>query len=408
MRANFIVLGLTMVLSSIAWGQGAKPQIDPTHFKSKVQPVLVAHCYSCHSPDAKKAKGDFRIDRLAPDFANAHSREGWLEVLKRVKAKEMPPKSKPQPTEQETQILMEWITAGLKAADARRVAEGRVVLRRLNRIEYENTVRDLLGVHVDLRDMLPLDTSAHGFDNIGDALHTSTFLMERYLDAAEHALNVAIANGPQPPLIKKRYSLKDSHQVKATTERVFRKLDDDSVVMFSSSAWQAVTVYQFYPPDRGSYRFRISASGVQSAGKPVTFQVNAGLMLMAGKTHLVGYFDALPDKPKVVEFIDHMEPRNSIRILPYGLAGANAINKIGADRWDGPGLAIHWIEVEGPLHDTWPPLSHRRIFGDLAICLNRRRRSSTSAIVWKWCRRIPKRMPNASCATLHAERFAAT
>jgi len=367
MRATTLVLGLTTALApSAAFGQDAASKSHLDVFKTKVQPVLVAHCYSCHSPEMKKPKGNFRVDNLAPDFADTRSQEAWLEVLKRVKAHEMPPKSKPRPTEKETQALIDWIDAGLKAAHARRIAEGRVVLRRLNRIEYENTVRDLLGVTVDLRDLLPLDTSAHGFDNIGDALHTSTFLMERYLEAADIALNVAIANGPRPPLIKKRYSLKDSHQVKSTTERVFRKLEDDTVVMFSSSAWQAVTLYQFYPPDRGNYRFRISASAVQSAGKPVTYQVNAGLMLMAGKTHLVGYFDAPADKPTVVEFIDHMDPRNSIRILPYGLAGANAINKIGADKWDGPGLAVHWIDVEGPLHDTWPPPSHRRIFGDLA------------------------------------------
>ena len=86
---------------------------------------------------------------------------------------------------------------------------------------------------------------------------------------------------------------------------------------------------------------------------------------MATKNHLVGYFDAPPDKPTVVEFVDNLEARNTIRILPYGLATAQAVNKIGADKYDGPGLAVQWVEVEGPLHDAWPPESHRRIFGDL-------------------------------------------
>ncbi len=251
------------------------------------------------------------------------------------------------------------------SADPARAGDGRTVLRRLNRVEYENTVRDLLGIQVDLKDVLPMDGSAGGFDNVGEALHTSSFLMEKYLEAAEKALNLAIANGPQPPYAKKRYSLKDQHQVKSTTESVFRRLDDDTVVMFSSSAWQAVNLYQFYPPDRGKYRFRISASGFQSSGKPVTYRVDAGLMGMAGKTHLVNYYDAPAEKPAVVEFEDFLEARSTIRIHPHGLASAQAVHKIGADKYDGPGLAVQWIEVEGPLHEYWPPESHRRLFGDL-------------------------------------------
>jgi hypothetical protein len=248
--------------------------------------------------------------------------------------------------------------------DSERTTRDRPALRRLNRVEYENSLRDLLGIHIEIKDILPLDSSAAGFDNVGEALQTSSFLMEKYLEAAEKALDVAIANGPRPPLIKKRFSLKDTHQVKTTTERVFRKLDD-TVVMFSSSAWQAIHLYGFYPPDRGKYRFRISASGFQSDGKPVTFRVDAGRMGMAGNTHLVGYFDAPADKPAVIEFLDDLEPRATIRILPYGLASAQAVNKIGADVYTGPGLAVEWVDVEGPLHDSWPPESHRRIFGEL-------------------------------------------
>jgi hypothetical protein len=242
--------------------------------------------------------------------------------------------------------------------------KGRVVLRRLNRIEYENTVRDLLGVQVDLKELLPVDTSANGFDNVGEALHVSSFLMERYLEAADTALGVAIVNGPQPPLVKKRFSLNETHQVKVSTERVYRKVDD-TVICFSSSAWNSIVLSPFWPPDRGKYRVRISTYGVQSAGKPVSYRVDAGLMLMAGKTHLVGYYDAAPDKPGVLEFVEHFEPRNTIRILPYGLASAQTVDKIGADKYEGPGLAVEWVEVEGPLYDAWPPASHRRIFGDL-------------------------------------------
>jgi mono/diheme cytochrome c family protein len=336
---------------------------DAKHSDDWARPFLTRHCQECHR--GEKPKGDFLVDRLGSDFADDAVRGRWLTVLKRIRAGEMPPKSKPRPPEKEVQALTAWIRTRAEAAEtARRSTQGRVVLRRLNRVEYENTVRDLLGVQVELKESLPLDTPAHGFDNIGEALHVSSFLMERYLEAAEKALNVAIANGPRPPLIKKRYSLNETHQVKVASERVFRKLGD-TVVCFSSSPWQAVTLSPFWPPDRGKYRFRISASGFQSSGKPVTYRVDAGTMGMAGRTHLVGYFDAPADRPAVVEFVKDLEPRSTIRLLPYGLANATAVHKIGADDYKGPGLAVQWVEVEGPLHDSWPPESHRRIFGGL-------------------------------------------
>jgi hypothetical protein len=82
----------------------------------------------------------------------------------------------------------------------------------------------------DWTDLLPQDNSADGFDNVGEALHVSSFLMERYLEAVNIALDVAIANRPQPPAISKRYSLKESHQVRSTTEKVYRRSDADDRV----------------------------------------------------------------------------------------------------------------------------------------------------------------------------------
>jgi hypothetical protein len=158
--------------------------------------------------------------------------------------------------------------------------------------------------------------------------------------------------------------MKDERHVKVTTEKVFRHRDD-GLVMFSSSPWQAITVSQFYPPDRGTYRFRITATAVQSGSKSVPLRVDAGPMLMAAKNHHVGYFDIAADKATTIEFTDHLEARSTIRIIPYGLASAQAVHKVGAEAWDGPGVLVQAVEVEGPLHDAWPPASHRRLFGEL-------------------------------------------
>ncbi len=359
-RVRSVLVGVIVV----GW-VGSLAGAAPASVDDRFRPFFDEHCVKCHS--GEKPKGDWRIDELTLNFADKANRERWQSVQEKLDADEMPPKKKPRPPVQEVRALSQWIAGRLAAADAeRRVTQGRVVLRRLNRIEYENTVRDLLGVDANLKDMLPLDTPADGFDNVGDALHTSSFLMDRYLEAADVALNQAIANRPKPPTLKKHFSLKETHQLKSIKQPLFLKSEDEQVVLFSSSPWQAVKLTSFYPSERGSYRFRICASAVQSSGQPVVYRVLSGNQGRGGaKGHVIGYFDAPADKPTVVEFIDHMEPKATISILPYGLASAQVVNMIGADNWTEPGLAIDWVEVEGPLHETWPPESHRRIFGDL-------------------------------------------
>ena len=338
---------------------------ETAQFEKRFRPLLTRHCIACHS--GKKPKGNLRLDRLKSDLADDATRKRWTAVLKRVQAGEMPPSGKPRPSKVQLTAFTQWLGTHLRVAEAAaRARKGRVVLRRLNRVEYENTVRDLLGIPIKLKKLLPEDGSADGFDNSGAAHHTSVFLMEKYLQAADAVLNMAISNRPKSPKrIRKRYSIKDGHPIRSTKEDVYRFLKDGEVVCFCSSEWHNVWVSQFYPRDGGLYRFRISASGFQSRGKPVTFRVTTSGSRLTGKSGLVGYFDAPPDKPKVFEFVRYMEPRTSIRMLPYGLAGANTVKKVGAAKWKAPGLAIQYVEVEGPLHKSWPPESHRRIFGTM-------------------------------------------
>jgi mono/diheme cytochrome c family protein len=359
-----VVALFVLAASADAQQPAAKaPTAAARQYDEQVRPLLLKHCVECHGPS--KPKGDLRLDTLSTDFADEAVRKRWQSAAERVKAGVMPPKTRPRPPAVEIKALTDWIHGRVEAAEtARRAGQGRVVLRRLNRVEYENTVRDLLGINTELRDLLPQDSSADGFDNVGEAMHVSSFLMERYLEAADIALNAAIVNTPRPTAVKKKYTFQDDRRIKAATEKVFRP-QDDALISFTSSPWQALTLWQFYPQERGHYRFRISAYGFQSAGKPVVYRVDAGPMLMATRNHLVDYFDAPADKPTVVEFVDYLEARSTIRILPYGLASAQAVHKVGAAGFQGPGLALQWVEVEGPLNDTWPPAGHRRLFGDL-------------------------------------------
>src|SRR5262245_46114996 len=231
----------------------------------------------------------------------------------------MPPESSSQPTANERHALASSIKDQMRTLElARRASEGRVVLRRLNRVEYENTVRDLLGVEVDLKDLIPEETITNGFDNSAEALRVSSYLMENYLQAADRILDAAIASGPRPPTIDRRFSIKDERSVKATGS-VYRHVDD-GVAIFSSwvSANIQVTLWQFQTRQRGRYRFRISGYGFQTS-KPVTFHVMAGPLNAQAQQRLIDYFNIPANEPAVVEFVEQMEAQQTIRIITDGL-----------------------------------------------------------------------------------------
>lgn len=323
------------------------------------------HCEKCHS--GENVNGNFSVVSLKEDFATPQGRRQWMAVLQQLREGNMPPVDEPRPTVEDLQSVMNWISGKAEEAErARRETEGRVVMRRLNRAEYANTVRDLLGVEVDLADLLPLDTSTNGFDNNAELLHTSSFLIRNYLNAADRVLDEAIANEPEPWILKKRFDIREEKSVKATGS-VYRHTDD-GVAIFATweSANIRVTMWNFRSHVRGRYRFRISGYGFQSDGKPITFRVTAGTLKEVTEERLIDYFAVPGDKPTVVEFTEQLEPENRIRILAEGLpALPPAVEKIGADKYTGPGLVIQWVDVEGPILESWPPPSHKAIFGDL-------------------------------------------
>ncbi|MFO0923578.1 MAG: DUF1592 domain-containing protein [Pirellulales bacterium] len=326
---------------------------------------ITSHCQKCHS--GMDAKASFLVTSLTDDFNEKQNRERWLSILEQLNEGTMPPKDESRPAKKEMDAVIAWIRQNVEQAEkSKRESEGRVVMRRLNRSEYANTIRDLLGVEVDLADLLPLDTSTNGFDNNAELLHTSSFLMRNYLEAADRVLDEAIANKPKPWILKKRFDIKEEKTVKASGS-VYRHIDD-GVAIFA--AWESanirVTMWNFRSHVRGKYRFRISGYGFQSEGKPVTFRVTAGTLKEVTEEHLVDYYSVPANEPTVIEFVEQLEPESRIRILAEGLpALPPAVEKVGADKYTGPGLVIQWVDVEGPLLDSWPPPGHRSLFGDL-------------------------------------------
>lgn len=325
---------------------------------------LAQHCRDCHAGDS--AEGGFREENLTREFGDGVNRMTWTKVLEQLANGAMPPPDEPRPPAADLQRMTDWIRPQIAEAERElQRTEGRVPLRRLSRTEYVNTVRDLLDVEVDLTDLLPLESSAEGFDNRVESQHVSSYLMESYLEAADRVLDAAIASRSRPNTIQKRFDIKTERTVKATGS-VYRHVDD-GVAIFSSwvSANIQVTMWQFQTRARGKYRFRISGYGYQT-DKPVTFHIMAGPMSAAAQQYLIGYYSVPPGEPTVIEFVEPMEPNLTIRIIADGLGVTPPqVEKVGAEKYEGPGLLIQWVDIEGPIIDSWPPESHRRIFGDL-------------------------------------------
>ena len=169
--------------------------------------LLTKYCSGCHGKDAQE--GNLRIDRLDQDIAAGDDADRWHEVLNRLNVGEMPPEDEPQPTLQEREALTDWLTKKLKqAAQARRGNGGQVVLRRLNRREYGNTLRDLFGVPLNFEKVLPPDgLSVEGFQNNGQTLAMSPLHFDYYMKIARLALNKAVPSGGQPERVAYRFDV---------------------------------------------------------------------------------------------------------------------------------------------------------------------------------------------------------
>ena len=184
-RFHLVLLGLTLGAGSL----GAAPSATT----DGVRDFLKQHCTACHSDAAKMAGLSLEIADL--EAAPAHV---WDGAAARLRKGLMPPPGAPKPDAAELDAVIAWMQSRVEQASNQDVDPGRVTLRRLNRAEYNNTVRDLLGVHFRPADDFPPDDTGYGFDTIGDVLSVSPLLTERYLRAAEEIANRVIDLRPAP------------------------------------------------------------------------------------------------------------------------------------------------------------------------------------------------------------------
>ena len=191
------VWSAVVVLAALMPGSGVSAAADLTNeqFRATILPILEDSCYTCHGNGNKK--GGVSLDGFESNQARLHDRDLWWDVLKNVRAGIMPPAGKPRPSIEERRLLEDWIKFAAFGIDPTDPDPGRVTVRRLNRTEYRNTIRDLIGVDFDTTNEFPPDDTGHGFDNIGDVLTLSPLLLEKYLAAATTIIARAVPIVPK-------------------------------------------------------------------------------------------------------------------------------------------------------------------------------------------------------------------
>jgi hypothetical protein len=391
---------------------GAFAQADAAvALPGKLAPLIEQGCLECHDKDT--AKGGLDLTALAFDLKDHSTRERWVRIHDRVAKGEMPPKAETLP-EAERAALVKLLATAIHDADfAEVLAHGRGPLRRLNREEYEQNLRDVLQLpNLDIRDMLPEDREGYHFNKATEMLDMSRVQLTAYLDAAEAALRQAMAASDKPAVATKfravgtaLFSALDtfgereamffarSNQAVApdrltAKEDAERAAKDDTLelALFRSAHWP----YFGYPRGfvaklPGEYRVRFSARAVlQQPGYtltpakqpvPMTFRArkSSGPDVSGDVRATGGIIDVQPEM-RTFETVIRLREGETFEYSLLGLPVPLARNVNGGPptyryppfpEGGQPGVAFQWIEVEGPLApEIWPPASHRVLFGD--------------------------------------------
>lgn len=386
-------------------------------------PLLEKHCVECH--DAETKKGDFDLTALKPELTNPQVMAQWVKVYDQIASGEMPPAKKPRPDTAASASYLKELGLKLRVAEDTRIqSEGRTVKRRLNRFEYENTLRDLLRAPwLDLRESLPEDTEAHRFNKSGEALDVSHVQLARYISTAEDALRqVLVASAEKLPVVTKRYYARDQGSYtgsmkysvfntaperatfptlgyvaqpevragKAPTtfgksDPAKRELEGVGVV---ASAYEPIepSFSAFKAPISGRYKIKLCGHSVWvGPGEPKKWFIpNLDQISKGRRPEPITVYALTP--PRVMRRIGNIDlnPDVTVANLDVQLMAGESIqvdavrffrSRPGATRWqnplaeqDGqPGLVMRWIEVEGPLVDNFPTASYQQLFDDLPV-----------------------------------------
>lgn len=377
---------------------GADASADWTTIKG----TFKKHCVACHGSETQE--GEVRLDTLTLDVANEENLETLWDIRDQLAMVSMPPEDEPQPSAEERARIVEFLDNFLANVEENRLGgSDPTVLRRLTRVQYRNTLRDLLGVNVtqDPTASFPGDAADHGFDTNAETLRVSNYLMNSYMEAADWALTTVTREGPRPKTMR----------VAAKFEGLGGAAGADGIADLYSGSQQARSLANFkflwrqlakrFEPPVGGGRLRLTITAESlnrqipdpelrkrfaMSGYDGDLPFALGVYLLTGsketaKAEMVKAFD-LPDGRRVTETIEVWVPNEYT--LAFGFLNGPDIKKIHhiipsmAGLTDSrkepykkaivaaqiPKIRLHEVLIEGPIHDQWPPASHVAIYGD--------------------------------------------
>lgn len=388
-------------------------------YQSKIAPFLQKHCISCHGN--QKQESDLRFDQKIPlRFDESQAKGWWSEIVNVLNSHEMPPESEVQPDPKQVAEIVDWIVEQLSNAERNR-KDSSITLRRLNRTEYKNTLRDLLLVDVDIS-QFPIDPPADGFDNNGKALTVSPMLLELYIDTASRILQESIVTGAQPDSISWRFEPEsgndDSNRVRYGPNNAIVNGGNNPVergmkVLHHASWDKNLNARDFVLPSAGYYLLRVRAGSKIPDRKEVVASAERILADrrdkqiaenpkgekwhreqyeadfkhfesdriydygpprlkiirdLGGQPTTVAEFDvdASKDAPKVYEFQVKFTTERAGVTVEYAYDLPPVLENFwfqGHDAFARPTAYVDWFEIEGPIYDHWPPSSHIKILG---------------------------------------------
>jgi hypothetical protein len=420
---GWILVGLG-IFSTSAWSATV---VHPVELPPMAHGFVAEYCVGCHGEE--KQKGDRRLDGLTGDFSDSGNLVLIEEMLDMLNLGDMPPQEDEvkQPGLGETRQMIDWLTETLTAAAETQLPDS-TVMRRLNRAEYGNTLRDLLGVHAEAFDLtadFPRDVVVDGFDNLGESLVLSDYQLGRYVEVAEVYLDKAIRfESKQPESQEFRFTANDFGGVlpeERTRAPVTWRINFHGKYLDIGHG-EPVERYPNYPinfakqgvPEDGYYQIVVRAEAVNRLDHPYApgdFKIdflepikmglvvapdarllaksaNKGrrhvtvweladevptdyattIWLEKGSTPFVHWVNGVASKPTITRVAAKYHPevvRTEDYMLQEGLAEVkNLDSKTIGDVYEGPRMRVHGMAITGPFYDTWPQRSHRLLFGD--------------------------------------------
>lgn len=362
-------------------------------YDSYVRPFLKSYCIKCHGPDENKS--GLTLHMLKSDLDSGRELERWEDILEALESGEMPPKDEPQPNESERKRVADWMNNGLRDYMTRISKDPPSTSRRLTNFEYENTLRDLLGIDLNVIDDLPQDpVKPYHFNNTAEFMLLGPEQIDRYLEVARRAMASAIVDPKKPEAQKSRKEWDSGKSNKGFA----KGLNRNEIAIQNSrrgTPGQGMGVKNF--PSTGEFRIRFQASAVFPNGAtelPLRFvmghhlNVNSSTqeVVPVGVVHLRNSTDA----PKIFELRGRIENypvltgkvvkgkrrSDTLTITPQNIYDDGTLNDDNRFLYwprqpDMPRAVIDWIEFEAPITEVWPPEHHTRILFDSPLRQNR-------------------------------------